>query len=215
MGTGAPLVIAYHLIWTSYGWWLPNDPRGGGSQFITSDIVSQLGELHWGRKKIQPAGRVIREFYEQAHSWLKHEPRLFSMQEIHIIASAISECIAVEKYTCWACAVMPDHVHILIRKHRDSAEEMIMKLKALSRKRLIEGANSRFPGDHPIWAGGHGWKVFLDHPDEVHRTIRYVQKNPAIGQSWNFVKPYDNWPLHPGHSPNSPYVKSLRAAGRL
>jgi hypothetical protein len=22
-----PLVIAYHLIWTACGWWLPNDPR--------------------------------------------------------------------------------------------------------------------------------------------------------------------------------------------
>jgi len=23
-----PLVIAYPLVWTGYGWWLPNDPRG-------------------------------------------------------------------------------------------------------------------------------------------------------------------------------------------
>ena len=23
-----PIVIAYHLIWTVYGWWLPNDLRG-------------------------------------------------------------------------------------------------------------------------------------------------------------------------------------------
>ena len=25
-----PIVIAHHLIWTAYGWWLPNDPRGSG-----------------------------------------------------------------------------------------------------------------------------------------------------------------------------------------
>ena len=31
-----PLVIAYHLIWTAYGWWLPNDPRGSGSVTIAS-----------------------------------------------------------------------------------------------------------------------------------------------------------------------------------
>ena len=29
-----PIVIAHHLIWTVYGTWLPNDPRGSGSRAI-------------------------------------------------------------------------------------------------------------------------------------------------------------------------------------
>jgi hypothetical protein len=61
-------------------------------------------------------------------------------------------------------------------------------------------------------------KVFLDHPDDIRRTIRYVEQNPIKdglpAQVWPFVKEYDGWPLHPGHSPNSPYAKRLRAAGR-
>ena len=28
------MVIGYHLIWTAYGWWLPNDPRGSTSHRI-------------------------------------------------------------------------------------------------------------------------------------------------------------------------------------
>jgi hypothetical protein len=60
--------------------------------------------------------------------------------------------------------------------------------------------------------------VFLDHPDEVRRTIGYVERNPIkIGlpaQRWGFVRAYDDWPLHPGHSPNSPYAKRLRELGR-
>ena len=28
------LVIAYHLIYTTYGFWLPNDPRGSWSDFV-------------------------------------------------------------------------------------------------------------------------------------------------------------------------------------
>jgi hypothetical protein len=59
--------------------------------------------------------------------------------------------------------------------------------------------------------------VFLDHPDEIRRTIAYIEKNPLpIGQPrqiWPFVIAYNGWPLHPGHSPNSPYVKALKAAG--
>lgn len=108
---------------------------------------------------------------------------------------------------------MPDHVHLLIRKHRDSAEQMIENLQSLSRKRL---GHIR-PKDHPLWTSG-GWKVFLDHPDEMHRTIHYIEQNPIKqylpAQSWPFVTVYDNWPLHPGHSSNSPYVRALKAAGR-
>ena len=27
-----PIVIAYHLVWTAYGTWLPNDPRVVGRE---------------------------------------------------------------------------------------------------------------------------------------------------------------------------------------
>ncbi|MCP4379158.1 MAG: hypothetical protein GY794_23680 [bacterium] len=37
-------VIAYHLIWTAYGWWLPNDPRRSTSHLMRRDIVTTLGE---------------------------------------------------------------------------------------------------------------------------------------------------------------------------
>ena len=52
-----PLVIAYHLIWTAYGWWLPNDPRGSGSKEIACDPIAELGELHFGRKQLQPGAQ--------------------------------------------------------------------------------------------------------------------------------------------------------------
>ena len=67
-----PLVIAYHLVWMLYGWWLPNDPRGSCSRTIRADSLKDLGELRFGRKKIQPASRDIRAFYEQASARLKY-----------------------------------------------------------------------------------------------------------------------------------------------
>ncbi|HUU58284.1 MAG TPA: transposase, partial [Phycisphaerae bacterium] len=120
-------------------------------------------------------------------------------------------CAARCRYTCYACAIMPDHVHLLIRKHKSKAEEMIRNFQDTSRLRLRNSALR--PPEHPVW-GGPGWKVFLDHPDEVRRSIRYIQQNPVkFGlpvQAWEFVKAYDGWPLHPGHSSNSPYVRRLR-----
>ena len=67
-----PIVIAYHLIWTAYGWWLPNDPRGSNSKFVQSDVIFDLGNLHQGRKRVQPASSEIRTFYDSAEGRLKH-----------------------------------------------------------------------------------------------------------------------------------------------
>lgn len=47
-----PMVIAYHLCWTAYGCWLPNDPRGSGSEVVRSERLAALGEPHLGRKAI-------------------------------------------------------------------------------------------------------------------------------------------------------------------
>ncbi len=210
-----PIVIAYHLIWTAYGWWLPNDPRGSMSRDIGSDVLADLGELHYGRKRVQPASREIREFYERAGSKLQHPLRTFDRVCVDTIAQAFADTIRAQRYTCYAAVIMPDHVHLLIRKHKHVAEEMIQNFQDQSRLRLR--AAGRFLSDHPIW-GGPGWKVFLDHPEDIRRTIGYVRQNPVKmrgeEQQWGFVSEYDGWPLHPGHSPNSPYVKRLKAAGR-
>jgi REP element-mobilizing transposase RayT len=188
------MVAAYHLVWTAYGWWLPNDPRGSMSQVIRQDIIADLGELHYGRKRLQPSGKVIRKFYEEAKLVLKHELRTFTDEEVQLIATSLAEVISKERYTCYACAIMPDHVHIVIRKHKHQAEEMIANLQERSWEALITA--QRRCSDHPVW-GGPGWKVFLDSREDIERTIRYVRDNPVkIGrpvQVYDFVKDYDGW----------------------
>jgi REP element-mobilizing transposase RayT len=211
-----PLVIAHHLIWTAYGWWLPNDPRGSGSRTVRSDLLAELGPLHHGRKRVQPAGREVRDFYTQAADLLRHPLLDFDAPARDVIARGFAEVIQRERYTCYACAVMPDHVHIFLRKHKHQAEDMMAALKEVSRARLIEARHRT--ADHPTWACGGGWKVFLDHPDDVRRTVGYIERNPAPyglpAQRWDFVTPYDGWPLHPGHNPNSPYARALRRTER-
>jgi REP element-mobilizing transposase RayT len=214
--TPRPMVIAHHIIWTCYGTWLPNDPRGSTSKTIRIDAIAELGELHYGRKRVQPLGRDIRAFYQAARQVPKHAVNLFDEAARAVVAEVFDEVIRQDKLTCWACAVMPDHVHILIRKHRLTFEEMMENLKDASAARLR--AAGQFPADHPVWTAHGGRSVFLDQPDEVRRTISYIEKNPEPyrlpRQTWPFVQPYNDWPLHPGHSPNSPYAQALRAVGR-
>lgn len=208
-----PLVIAYHLVWTAYGWWLPNDPRGSGSKIVRRDYLNELGELHFGRKRIQPAAWKVREFYKNVGATLMHPVLTFTNVHFNAIAETFATVIRENRYTRYACAIMPDHVHILIRKHKHLAEEMMVHLQRASHFRMRELGYRK--GEERTWSSGSGWKVFLDHPDEVRRTIKYIDDNPVKmglpGQDWPFVtKPYDGWPLHPGHNPNSPWARGIR-----
>jgi len=135
----------------------------------------------------------------------------FELSDVQIIARAFAAVIQQMTYTCYTCAIMPDHIHLVIRKHKHTAEEMIRHFQRESHLLLRE--EGAIDLEHPVW-GGTGWKVFLDEPSDIWRTIDYVRDNPVrIGQGirdWSFVKPYDSWPLHEGHNPNSPYARRLQ-----
>jgi hypothetical protein len=145
-------VIAYHLVWTNYGTWLPNDLRGSGSLGVYTPALAELGQAHLGRKKLQPARSVVREFYEQAEPRLQFPVIRFDAKQRAEIAAGFAEVIERERYTCYACAAMPDQVHLVIRKHRHLAEEMIDRLQEQSANRLR--FSSAVPPAHPVWTSG-------------------------------------------------------------
>ena len=188
------MVIAHHLIWTVYGSWLPNDPRGSMSRGTCVEEVADLGPAHYGRKRIQPASATIGAFYDKAHDVLTHPLLTLDAADVHLVADSFAESIRRRGYTCWACAIMPDHVHLIVRKHRDQAEAMIAEFQRSSAVALL-GEGHR-PSGHPVW-GGPGWKVFLFKPADVARVVRYVEMNPVKArrpaQAWPFVVPYDGW----------------------
>lgn len=188
------MVVGYHLIWTLYGWWLPNDPRGSSSHEIRVDRIAGLGDLHYGRKALQPLPADLRAFYERARYLLKHELLTLSDDGIRIVGESFAKAIRDARYTCYACAIMPDHVHMLIRRHRDHAEAMIERMQVGSRESLV--AAGLRPSEHPVW-GGPGWKVFLNTRNDIERIIGYIRLNPIKAkrpaQSWAFVTRYDGW----------------------
>jgi REP-associated tyrosine transposase len=136
----------------------------------------------------------VRSFYDQARLVLQHPLLSLDDEDLPVVAASLAEVIQEHRYTCYACAIMPDHVHLLIRKHRDQAETMIQRFQEASRKALLEA--DRRPPDHPVW-GGRGWKVFLNSRPDMERVVAYIRQNPVkIGrpiQEWDFVRRYDGW----------------------
>jgi REP element-mobilizing transposase RayT len=192
------MVIAHHLIWTAYGWWLPNDPRGSSTHEIRVERIAELGDPHYGRKSVRPPPSEIRSFYSRAHDLLTHQPLIFADADIEFLGDCFGKVIRDRGYTCFECAIMPDHVHLLIRRHRDWAESMIEALQQTSRQALIDAG--RRASTHPVW-GGPGWKVFLKTPEDIVRVIKYIRDNPVKAgrprQSWPFVQIYNGWMPRP------------------
>ena len=189
------MVAGYHLIWTIYGYWLANDPRGSTSREIRVEALKALGEIHYGRKRVQPSSAELRQFFQQARALLHFPVLTFDANEVIFLAKTFGDEIVKQRYTCYACAIMPDHVHMLIRRHRDKAEMMIEHLQQASRTALYESGKRNPP--HPVWSDGPGWKGFLNTRQDFEREIEYIRENPIkIGwpeQRWEFVQPYKGW----------------------
>ena len=199
MSERRPAIIAHHLIWTLYGHWLPNDPRGSGSEELRDPKFAALGEIHHGRKpaRMQPSRKELREFHKQAEPLLEFSRFWIDEAKRQAIGKAIEESVAVRGYTVWACAILSNHVHMVIRRHRDNVLTM---WNAIAEDVRLELAGfSDVGSEHPVWAT-RPYKVFLRTPDEVRGRVEYVEGNPTKEglppQHFDFVQSYSNWPFH-------------------
>jgi REP element-mobilizing transposase RayT len=194
-----PSIIAHHLTWTLYGHWLPNDPRGSGSEAVRDPKLEPLGEIHHGRKpvQLQPTRGELRAFYREVEAKLDYQTFWMDEAKRQAVGDAFAEVIAKRKYTVWACAILSNHAHMVIRRHRDDALAMWNGIADVAKVRLRSFAD--VAEDHPVWAA-RPYKVFLRTPDEVRSRVASVERNPEkeglSRQQYHFVQSYSNWPFH-------------------
>jgi REP element-mobilizing transposase RayT len=193
------MVLAYHIIFTAYGFWLPNDPRGSWSEFV------RAWELFWfgPATKTDDRHSLARRPHDRSlrlatKSALKYEPVKFTEQQILHISKGFANAVAESAYRLLACAILPSHVHLVLDRHERLAERVAGHLKARATQALVEadlhpfekfrGEDGRFPS---VWAH-RSWKVFLNDAEAIDRAIRYVENNPVKErlprQTWPFVQ---------------------------
>ena len=207
MPTQRPMIIGHHLIWTLYGHWLPNDPRGSGSTELRQEKLASLGPIHTGRKPahLQPKRSELRSTHKEAQPLLKSPTFWIDDAKRHAIADAFAKVVGSQGYTVWSCAILSNHAHMVVRKHRDEANTIWRRFADASRSQLH--ALPDIAETHPIWST-RPYKVFLRTPSEVQSRISYVEQNPEKeglpSQTFDFVRLYDNWPFHKRHLPRRP-----------
>ena len=188
------MVIAYHCIFGMYGFWLPNDPRGSGSDYIASWELFRYGPATKtrGRRSVahRPHDHAARLEAKQS---LKFPPVIMTGQQALTAAQGFAWAASESGYRILACAVLPDHVHLVIGRHRQKIRKVIGHLKARA-TRLLHLRGSWPADERPVW-GEHGWNVFLNTLDEVEHAIDYANGNPLKEglprQDWSFVVPFE------------------------
>src|SRR2546421_5309303 len=116
-------VVAVHLVLTLYGHWAVNDPRGSGSSDFIDLKFRPLGPIHFGRKPRheQPMRKELREFHAKHQELLNFPTVWIDEDKRKVIADAIAEVISAHGYTAYVCPVCGNHVHMVIRTHKQDA----------------------------------------------------------------------------------------------
>jgi hypothetical protein len=196
------MVIGYHVVFSVYGFWLPNDPRGSGSIYVASKDLYRYGPAtHVDTRRSVASQPHDRKRRLAAKSALKRPPVELDGFQALAIAKGFGASITHDGIVCWACSILPSHVHLVLARHKSSVEWMIMRLKRSGTIMLLEEARHPFQtlrADNQsvppsVWSRGHR-QIFLDTPADVVRDINYVEQNPIREgkrpQHWSFVTPY-------------------------
>ena len=196
-----PRVLAYHLILTAYGFWLPNDPRGSWSDFVRAWELQRFGpatKVKDKRSRARDSHNVARRLEAKKH--LVRPDVHFTGLQARAIARGFARFVARSGIVIYACSILREHVHLVVARHRYSIEAIAQHLKGDATRHLsLEGlhpfAHSPYrDGTLPTPWARKQWSCFIDSEDYILNAIDYVRRNPVRErmkeQHWHFVAPY-------------------------
>jgi REP element-mobilizing transposase RayT len=187
------MILAYHVIFGAYGFWLPNDPRASWSTFVRSFELYRLGPA----TTVTTRRSLAHEPHDVERRLLGKELLKFPAVQLtgvqaRAVAHGFRQASEEGPNVLHACSILPEHVHLVIARHDRTINRIVGHLKARATQQLHDEQLWLDPA-HPVWAKGC-WKVFLDNPEAMRRAIEYVERNPLKEgkqrQSWRFVVPY-------------------------
>ncbi len=198
------MIHGYHVIWGTYGFWLPNDPRGSWSDFVYAWELVRFGQATKSIERADINPIQYATWRASARKSLKHPAVTLTEQQTLEVANGFKQFVDKSKLTVWACSIMPEHVHFVFGRQRYKIETAANLLKGEATRKLVElechpmenyrNDKGRLPS---MW-GENQWVVYLETEEAIENAIRYVQDNPLREamqpQQWSFVTPFTGIP---------------------
>src|SRR5271168_2880452 len=133
------MVFGYHVIVGAYGFWLPNDPRGSWSDFVGSWELFRYGPA----TKTETTHSIAYAPHDvqlrlAAKKALKYPPVKFSGVQARAVGRGFGKYVRASGVVVRACAILPDHVHLVIDRYRFKAEQIVIQLKGDATTQLEE-----------------------------------------------------------------------------
>jgi REP element-mobilizing transposase RayT len=171
--------VGIHLIWTTYGTWLPGDPSKPGHW---SPLFDLYGRLRAAGHRLNLPDTVT---FEVARSLMKEPAKVLSAEEQRIVAEVMGRQFSptaapakagamCERVRAMACAVEPTHVHLLTGPVHEDIGRFVGRLKGTTSGALVKHPDNW--GRTRIWTAGY-WKVFLFDADALPTVAGYIESH--------------------------------------
>ncbi len=173
-----------HIIWTTFGSWLPGDPSKPGHWSPLFDMYGRLSSQ--GNRLNLPNAAT----YEHAKR-LQNEPtKSLTPNEIKMVANVIGKILTPNTKQphqiapglpgnhhtaiCTAAAINPTHIHMLLQPMQENISRFTGRIKGMTAAALLKHPNNR--GRKHIWTAKY-WKVFLFNDNAVAKVKSYIEKH--------------------------------------
>ncbi|HEX4590388.1 MAG TPA: hypothetical protein VH120_10695 [Gemmataceae bacterium] len=153
-------VLAYHIVWTTYGTWLPGDRRG----WVTKKV--------WGIHPPEPAKETAaRDQLAEAAVWLTGDQRA-------VVEKTIADHCRIRSWTLHAVHVLANHVHVIVTADRPW-QDVRDQFKAWCARKLSDAAGLTEQvaegAGRKRWFSEGGNCEYIDSEEYLANAIRYVE----------------------------------------
>lgn len=207
--------LAIHLVWTTYGTWLPGDDRGSWSP-----LLDLYGHLKTARHQLSAGDENTRRLAEArmtqpakilspaeiaalseilGHQATQYSPAFTPGRHSPTITSAMTGGLgksvrdSFEQPRILAAAIEAAHTHLLVGTLKEHVSKYVGRLKGTTASALLKRPENA--GRKGIWTAGY-WKGFLfDVPDVVAVRDYVEQHNERAGRprhAYEWVEPRED-----------------------
>jgi REP element-mobilizing transposase RayT len=197
------MLHGFHVIISTYGFWLPNDPRGSWSDFVRRRELTRFGKAtKFNTRQTMAAVQHDVDQRKSAKRSLNFPEVILTGKQALSVARGFTVAIEESDYHVFACSILPQHIHLVIAPSTKSIRIAVGHLKGRATQRLAADGLHPLANYHEMdgtlpspWAR-NSWVVYVFSEEHLLQAIRYVNQNPLKEgkkcQTWSFVREYSH-----------------------
>ncbi len=153
--------LAYHLVWTTYGTWLPGDVRG------------------WVMKNCESIQSPDAAIEQAARARMSESEVMLTPLQRQIVEQTIRRHCEIRNWRLHAVNVRSNHIHVVVTADREP-EEVINQLKAWCSRKLSDTAGLKKTvadkAGRRRWFTEGGDKEVIEDDNYLENAIQYVRE---------------------------------------